>query len=118
MTYWRNPISTDEIIRYYYKYLDIAENTKYVSELIQDIDTHILYSFIQMEFEEKNPIIHGVCLQSHLINKACCLVNNKNLLGVVRGFDSENPRYLIVDFGDVSECKVDIDELIIAGINT
>ena len=57
----------------------------------------------------------GICLKSNLIGKACQMKFNDDMLGIVRGVDENNNRYLFVDFGDEGEVKIDIDELIISG---
>ena len=57
----------------------------------------------------------GICLKSQLIGKACQMIHNEDMLGVVREIDENNNRYLLVDFGDEAEVKIDIDELIISG---
>ena len=57
----------------------------------------------------------GVCLKSNLIDRACQIINNEDMLGVIRSVDEDNSRYLHVDFGDEAEVKIDIDELIISG---
>ena len=43
------------------------------------------------------------------------MIHNEDMLGVVREIDENNNRYLLVDFGDEAEVKIDIDELIISG---
>lgn len=57
----------------------------------------------------------SICLMSNLLNRACQMRHDDNMLGIVRSVDTEHPRYLYVDFGDEAEVKIDIDELIISG---
>lgn len=57
----------------------------------------------------------GMCLKSNLIGKACQMIHNEDLLGVVRDYDKKYHKLLYVDFGDKEEVKVEYNELIIAG---
>jgi hypothetical protein len=57
----------------------------------------------------------GTCLKSKLIGRACQMIYNEEMLGVVRDYDKDKPNLLYVDFGDEENIKIDIDELIIAG---
>lgn len=57
----------------------------------------------------------GTCLIKNLVGRACQMIHNEDLLGIVKGYIKDRPNLLIIDFGDVDEVNVDIDELIIVG---
>lgn len=80
-----------------------------------EIMKETLDRYFEEIFESARLDNDGMCLKSQLIGKACQMRFNEDMLGVVRGFDENNHRYLFVDFGDEGEVKIDIDELIISG---
>lgn len=98
---------------------DIINIIKDTNNELDDEYDEILKESLNLFLEEKFRNLrfddNGMCLKSQLISKACQMRFDEDMLGVVRGIDENNLRYLFVDFGDEAEVKVDIDELIISG---
>ncbi len=84
-------------------------NTEYYDIMIETLERYLEETYKQTRFDNG-----GICLKSQLIGKACQMIHNEDMLGVIRGIDEEHPRYLFVDFLEDEEVKIDIDELIIS----
>lgn len=76
---------------------------------------NLLMDYLKSVYANERLDGSGMCLIENLVGRACQMIHNDELLGVVRGIDENKKNLLIIDFGDVDEVKVDIDELIIVG---
>lgn len=85
-------------------------NNEYHNIMLESLERYLEETYEQTRLDKG-----GICLKSQLIGKACQMVHNEDMLGVIRNIDEDHPRYLFVDFGDDAEVKIDIDELIISG---
>lgn len=81
----------------------------------ENIMLQTLEVFLEETFANARLDNGGICLLSKLIGKACQIIHNEDMLGVIRNVDEKNNRFIFVDFGDESEVKIDIDELNISG---
>lgn len=96
--------------------IDLIKNdNEGYGEKYNSIMLDTLIDYINQTYEDSRLDDGGICLKSQLIGKACQMIHNLDMLGVIRSIDDEHPRYLFVDFLDEEEVKIDIDELIISG---
>ena len=93
---------------------DILEDTR-LSVKYEDMIELSVVKYLKSVYGNKRLDDSGICLISNLIGKACQMIHNESLLGVVRDYDKEHTKLLMIDFGDLEEVKVDIDELVIVG---
>lgn len=107
---YTNTIAIDSFKENNLDYNEFIQSDDYVNIL-----NDVLDQFIHDQLKNKHLTQDGFCLKSNLLRRACCLISNKNIVGIVVGIDEKNPRFLIVDFGEKNSngMKIDIDELII-----
>ena len=94
---------------------EILVDNDYASREFEDIMLRSVVHYLEDVYGNERLDDGGICLKSKFIGSACQMIHNKDLLGVVRGYDEKNPKTLFIDFGEEEEVKVHIDELIIAG---
>lgn len=92
---------------------------KTIDDAMKEIDMKIIKDAIITFIEDLygNEYLDGaeMCLTNKLINSACQIKSEKDLYGVVRGYDEKNKRKLIIDIGEIENIKVDIEDLRIVG---
>ena len=84
-----------------------------ISDTISFNDDDLFIQYLNKNLKDKTIINDGYCLKSKLIGKPVQMKNNEDLLGVIKDFDENNYRFLIIDFGEKEFTKIDIDELYI-----
>ena len=87
-------------------------NEFYTKKEYEDLISDSINMYISHAYPDYKIKTKGCTLKQNLIGKAVSLACCSDVLGVIRGFDV-NPRFLIVDFIDDAEVKIDIDELYI-----